>query len=168
MVKKRKRRTYNSVVMAIPKDNPLILCPGLRNSVYYPLKLAMDITIGKLMEIDREIGAEFNEVLLMIAIRDEPMGQGSLADALGINRNQMVKLVDIAEKNGTLKREPNPKRRGEWLIVITEKGRKILLRFQTADGRKKLMQKLFPHCTAKDVEALIERAVSLIDEHYKK
>jgi DNA-binding MarR family transcriptional regulator len=61
--------------------------------------------------------------ILTMIIEFEPMTQKALGDALRIDRNTMVSLVDDLEAKALAVRERHPNDRRAYLVVPTEAGR---------------------------------------------
>ncbi len=66
-------------------------------------------------------------LLLSAAVEDEnqpapPRGPAELADMAGVTRATMTGLVDTLEKDGYVRREPDPRDRRAMLVHLTPKG----------------------------------------------
>jgi MarR family transcriptional regulator for hemolysin len=64
--------------------------------------------------------------VLTAATQEEPVGQGALAQRLGIDRTVMTYLVDELEKAGLVERRADTKDRRNKQIVATEYGEGLL------------------------------------------
>jgi MarR family transcriptional regulator for hemolysin len=65
--------------------------------------------------------------VLTAATQEEPVGQGALAQRLGIDRTVMTYLVDELEAAGLVERRADTKDRRNKQIVATEYGRGMLV-----------------------------------------
>lgn len=71
------------------------------------------------------LGARHFELLSYVADA-EGLSQQQLADAMGLHRNQMVKLVDGLEARKLVERRPHPADRRAHAIALTDKARELL------------------------------------------
>jgi DNA-binding MarR family transcriptional regulator len=73
----------------------------------------------------------------VLAVLDEtgPVSQQHLADLLGINRTQMVAVIDALERDGLVTRSRNPEDRRSYALELTEIGREAFARM-SPDIRK--------------------------------
>ena len=102
--------------------------------------------------------------LLILSRRDQALGQGELAEEMGIEGPSLVRLIDLLEKEGLVERRdvPNDRRtKGVWL---------------TAKGAE-TMQALRPHVLAheerlvrgmtQDERALLVRLLTRMDDNLR-
>src|SRR6478609_8453909 len=99
-----------------------------------------------------------------------PRTPAELADAAGVTRATMTGLVDTLERDGLVKREPDPNDRRMMSVVLTPKGEKFLQNF--LPGHFKLISSLMATLTEAERKALVsllmkvqQHATNLKAEH---
>lgn len=70
--------------------------------------------------------------MLCVLEQKGPLSQQDLADAIGVNRNAIVSLIDELEKMGYATRKANPENRRQNHITISDKGRRTLIEAKSA------------------------------------
>jgi DNA-binding MarR family transcriptional regulator len=136
------------------KDTCLIPA-SLRQNLYFVLEMASTKLADKVSE---ELRGTHNLIprhyaLLSILVENGTMNQQDIGDKVNVNRNMMVQLIDQLEKLQLAERTVNPTNRREHLIVITDKGKKLLTQ---AD---KVVRTIEDKCTglsAQDRKDLVE------------
>lgn len=68
---------------------------------------------------------------LLLRLGDTGLAQGEAGDTIGIDRSDMVRLVDSLEKNGLVKRRKDPSDRRRQILEITGRGRRMRARTST-------------------------------------
>jgi len=84
---------------------------------------------------------------------DGPRTPAELADAAGVTRATMTGLIDTLERDGLVKREPDPNDRRMMSVVLTTKGEKFLLKF--LPGHFKLISSLMARLSEAERKALV-------------
>jgi len=88
-----------------------------------------------------------------------PRTPAELADAAGVTRATMTGLVDTLERDGLVKREPDPNDRRMMSVVLTAKGEKFLHGF--LPGHFKLISSLMASLTEAERKALVSLLVKV-------
>jgi len=64
---------------------------------------------------------------VLVVIGANPgLSQSDLADTLGVERARLVRLLDLLEKRGLMRRLPSPRDRRSHALQLTSEGQKIL------------------------------------------
>lgn len=57
-----------------------------------------------------------------------PMPQARLCEKLLVSGSNLTTVIDNLERNGLVRREPNPDDRRAWLVTLSDKGRGLIAR----------------------------------------
>ena len=146
--------------------DPFEYFPGLKRSVLFVFKHALEIAEKRLEKMDAEYGITIRELWILMASDERETTQGLLAESLGINKNVMVKIVDLAEEKGIIKREVDRTNRRANRIRATPKGRRILRAVMS--NQEQAITEAFKPLSLETVMQVLEYAMEIIDGHHKK
>jgi DNA-binding MarR family transcriptional regulator len=88
-----------------------------------------------------------------------PRTPAELADAAGVTRATMTGLIDTLERDGLVKREPDPDDRRMMSVVLTAKGNKFLSEF--LPGHYKVISALMAPLSESERKSLVRLLVKI-------
>jgi DNA-binding MarR family transcriptional regulator len=105
----------------------MLKAPGLRDAPVLRAALALELIAARAeRRCIEEVGVSVRDLWIIRAAIEGKYSQLRLADALNINPNVMVLIIDRLEQRKLVARVRNPKNRREALVVPTTKGRKLI------------------------------------------
>lgn len=146
------------------EPNPLRTIPSVWKSYLLLFQRANSIAYKRLEDHYRQKGLEVRHIWIMVAARDRPATQGRIAEALGINTNVMVHVVDDMESRGLIKRIRNPENRRECILKVSAKGVRAIEIWERDFDKVSL--KVFKPLTLKILDEMRDHALAIIDDHY--
>lgn len=108
-------------------------------------------------EADTKLTVEEFILLNMIGAKTDQILQ-NIAIATGKNKSVVMRMIDSLESKDLVKRTVNPEDRRENLLSITEKGEKVVVKYQEIEKKlsSELLQDLSPEKLAVFFEVIDE------------
>ncbi|MFF4357573.1 MarR family winged helix-turn-helix transcriptional regulator [Streptomyces sp. NPDC001604] len=87
-------------------------------------------------ESAREHGLTSQQGQLLCVLMARPYGMGELGSVLGLAKSSLTGLVDRSERNGLVRREPDPRDTRAVRVTFTPEGRKLAEEFYAETCRR--------------------------------
>ena len=84
----------------------------------------------------REHGLTPQQGQLLCVLMAKPYGMGELGAVLGLAKSSLTGLVDRTERNGLVRREPDPRDTRAVLVALTPRGSRLAERFYAEACRR--------------------------------
>ena len=101
---------------------------------------------------------------LSVIVENPSIRQGQLADVLGIDRPNIVNVIDTLEQNHLVSRENVQEDRRVYALIPTDKG--VMTCAQATASLQSLDEPLFETLTEEEI-ATFQKAIRVVDENAK-
>src|SRR3989440_4702101 len=105
----------------------------------------------------------YHHAILLVLDVGSAETQGSIADALGYDRGQLVGLLDELEEQGLIERRRDPNDRRRHLVELTPEGKKALRRLRALT--QQIEDEFFAPLSEKERETLHALLLRLAEKH---
>lgn len=107
-------------------SSPLDLSP-LPSFVGYMLRRAQMFVFDDFIRVMTPLGLRPASFSVLAVIKTNPGStQSAISDALGLQRTNLVALIDALEERGLARRRPAKNDRRSYALFVTEKGKRLL------------------------------------------
>jgi DNA-binding MarR family transcriptional regulator len=124
------------------------------------LELALLLQRDMALSFERD-GLTAARAHLLWELRDEPVTQRRLADALGVTPRNITGLVDGLAASGHVVRRPHPTDRRATLVGLTEQGRRLV--DAMVEGYAEMHGVLFGHLTPRQLATFRKTLATVVD-----
>jgi DNA-binding MarR family transcriptional regulator len=143
---------------------PKCMPPELVKSMVFLLgRLGLTVKKRAMEELEAAGYSAYDYGVLALAAEGECRTQGTIADALGLDRGQLVGLLDGLEERGLLERKRDPNDRRRHTIVLTTDGKRQLSRLRSIV--KRIEDEFFAPLDADEREQLHQLLVRVARYH---
>jgi DNA-binding MarR family transcriptional regulator len=143
---------------------PKCVPPELVKSLVFLLgRLGMTVKKQAVEELEVAGFSPYDYSVLVLAADGTCRTQGTIADALGLDRSQLVGLLDGLEERALIERKRDPEDRRRHTIVLTADGRRQLARLRSIV--KRIEDEFFAPLDAAEREQLHELLLTVARHH---
>ena len=135
----------------------------LANTAFLLARLGYSFKARAINDVEEAGYSLYDYSVLTLLAEEAPETQGTIADALRVDRSQLVGVLDGLEERGLVERQRDPNDRRRHLVSLTGEGRKQLGRLRTVIAR--LQEELLAPLDAEQRTALHGILVELARHH---
>src|SRR5436305_1304266 len=135
----------------------------LANTAFLLARLGYSFKARAVEEVEEAGFSLYDYSVLTLLSEEAPETQGTIADALRVDRSQLVGVLDGLEERGLVERQRDPNDRRRHLVSLTAEGRKQLGLLRTIVER--VRDELLGPLDAKQRATLHELLVELARHH---
>ena len=107
--------------------HPLLKAAGLADRIGFQLRIAQAAVFANLVTALQPFGLRPSHYSALLILRATPgCRQQDIGEALGIQRPNLVAMIDGLERRGLLRREVNPADRRSYALSLTADGEVLL------------------------------------------
>jgi DNA-binding MarR family transcriptional regulator len=135
----------------------------LANSAFLLARLGFTFKMRAIEEVEAAGFSLYDYSVLAVLAEQPRETQATVADALRVDRSQLVGILDALEERGLVERRRDPNDRRRHLVSLTSEGKKQLGRLRTIIGR--LEDDLLAPLDAGERQSLHELVLKLSRHH---
>jgi DNA-binding MarR family transcriptional regulator len=114
-------------------------------------------------ESGREHGLTPQQGQLLCVLMAQPYGMGELGTVLGLAKSSLTGLVDRSERNGLVRREPDPHDKRAMRVALTPRGSRLAVEFYDETCRR--VEKLPERLSAAERDTLADLLSRIVQDN---